>query len=67
VWIFIATGMCLLKCCLATDIFSGSTIPVFKCHVTILPSTPTSDVPDTSQQAITNYADPTTITEDSTI
>jgi hypothetical protein len=34
--VFIAAGTCLVSRCLAMNVQSGSTIPAFKCHVTIL-------------------------------
>jgi hypothetical protein len=36
VFVFNAAGTCLLSCCLATDIFSCSTILTFEYHVTIV-------------------------------
>jgi hypothetical protein len=33
--VFVAAGMCLPSHCLALDVYSGSTIPAFRCHVTI--------------------------------
>jgi hypothetical protein len=35
-FIIIATGTCLQSSCLATNVFFGSTILAFKCHVTIV-------------------------------
>jgi hypothetical protein len=34
--VFVAAGKCLLNRCLATDVSSGSTIPTFLHHVTLL-------------------------------
>jgi hypothetical protein len=35
-YIFVATGTCLLSSCLAVNVYSGSTVPAFRHHVTVL-------------------------------